>query len=426
MTSNDRGVPPIVQARVVRARTAVAWVFAVNGAGIATWLSRLPEIRDSLGLSPSRLGLVLISSAVGAVLTLPASGFVVHRLRPPGTVRLGALLCLFGVALVGLAGGGGFGGVPVMVTGLFCFGVGNSMWDVAMNVEGAEVERLLGRPIMPRFHAAFSLGTVVGALLGALAQAFTVKVPVPVHLVVVAVLVAAVVLFSVRLFLPVPDEVPRPGGGPQGRAGSGRGSSGSVAAWLEPLTLMLGLATLGAALAEGSANDWLAIGLVDGYHVSRAVADVGFGVFVAAMTLARLLGPQVLDRFGRVTTLRGSAVLVMAGILTFVAGASVTAAGSGYRLVGLVMAVVAALAWGSGAALGFPVAMSAASDDPARSAARVSVVASLGYVAFLAGPPFLGLLGDRLGVVRSLLGVAVAVILSLLCAGAARARPTLR
>jgi len=437
VTSTDRSVPEVAQAqlaqaRVVRARTAVAWVFAVNGAGIATWLSRLPEIRDSLGLSPSRLGLVLISGAAGAVLTLPASGFVVHRLRPPGTVRLGALLCLFGVALVGLAGSGRFGGVPLMVTGLFCFGVGNSVWDVAMNVEGAEVERLLGRPIMPRFHAAFSLGTVGGALLGALAQAFTVKVPVPVHLVVVAVLVAVAVLVSVRVFLPVPDETPRPDAGPHAApdavASSGRGSSGSVAAWLEPLTLMLGLATLGAALAEGSANDWLAIGLVDGYHVSRAVADVGFGLFVAAMTVARLLGPQLLDRFGRVTTLRGSAVLVMAGILVFVAGASVTGTGtgSGNRALGLAMAVVAALAWGAGAALGFPVAMSAASDDPARSAARVSVVASLGYVAFLAGPPFLGLLGDRLGVVRSLLGVAVAVILSLLCAGAARARPTLR
>ncbi len=403
---------------VVRARTAVAVVFAVNGLGIATWLSRLPEIRDSLDLSPGRLGLVLISGSAGAVLTLPVSGWVVHRLRPPDTIRLGALLSLFGIALVGLAGGGVFGGVPLTMIGLFCFGVGNSTWDVAMNVEGAQVERGLGRPIMPRFHAAFSLGTVVGALLGALAQAFPVKVPVPVHLILVAAGTAVAVVISVRSFLPVPEEPTADS------PAKPRGSSGTVAAWLEPLTLMLGLATLGAALAEGSAGDWLAIGLVDGYHVSRALADVGYGLFVSAMTLARLFGPPVLARFGRVATLRGSALLVMTGVLLFVGGATVAGSGGAARPAGLAIAAAAALAWGCGAALGFPVAMSAASDDPARSAARVSVVASLGYVAFLAGPPVLGLLGDRVGVVRALLAVVAAVILSLLCAGAARARPT--
>jgi MFS family permease len=407
---------------VVRARNAVAVVFAVNGLGIATWLSRLPEIRDSLGLSPSRLGLLLISGSAGAVLTLPVSGWLVHRLRPPGTVRLGALLSLAGVALVGVAGGGVAGGVPLTAIGLFCFGVGNSTWDVAMNVEGAQVERGLGRPIMPRFHAAFSLGTVGGALLGALAQAFTVKVPVAVHLVVVAAVVALAVVVSVRTFLPVPEDS-LPG---TVALAAGRGPSGAAAAWLEPLTLMLGLATLGAALSEGSAGDWLAIGFVDGYHVSRAVADVGYGLFVSAMTLARLFGPPVLDRFGRVATLRGSAVLVMIGVLLFVGGASVAGSGGASRPLGLALAAVAALAWGSGAALGFPVAMSAASDDPARAAARVSVVASLGYVAFLAGPPVLGLLGDRVGVVRALLAVVAAVVFSLLCAGAARARPTMR
>ncbi len=410
-----------------RARLAVGGIFAVNGFGIATWLSRLPAIRDTLDLSPSRLALVLIAGAIGAVVTLPISGAIVHRLAPATTIRVAGLLCMTGVALIGLAGGAVAGGVPLMVCALLAFGIGNALWDVAMNVEGAQVERQLGRAIMPRFHAAFSLGTVVGALLGAAAAA--VELSVAVHLIVVAVAVAAAAVVLVRAFLPVEDMAGSErdgtahadagaGAGAEGEGGAASGS-GSLAAWREPRTILIGLMVLGMAMAEGSANDWLAIGLVDGYDVPHALGAVGFGVFVTAMTTVRMLGPQLLDRFGRVLALRGSAALVVIGIGCFVGGARLL--DSTGRGPALALAAVGAFAWGCGSALGFPVGMSAAADDPQRSAARVSVVASLGYVAFLAGPPFLGLLGDRFGVVNSLLGVGVAVVISLLCAGAARA-----
>jgi MFS family permease len=403
-------------ADALRARIAVGWIFAINGFGIATWLARLPAIRDTLGLAPSRLALVLISGSFGAVLALPISGAVVHRLGPARTVRAAGLLCMTGVSLVGLAGGGVVGGVPLMMVGLVGFGIGNAMWDVGMNVEGAEVERRIRRAIMPRFHAAFSLGTVAGAGLGAAAAAL--HVPVAVHVIAVAVVVATAVVGFVRRFLPVVEPEPQRAGAEPG-TGKGSTGSGSLAAWLEPRTILIGLMVLGMAMAEGSANDWLAIGLVDGYDVDYAVGALGFGVFVTAMTTARMLGPQLLARFGRVPALRASALLVLVGVLAFVGGARlIDTAGSALALV---VAGIGAFAWGCGSALGFPVGMSAAADNPSRSAARVSVVASLGYVAFLAGPPFLGFLGDRVGVVNALLGVGVAMAISLLCAGAARA-----
>ena len=81
-------------------------------------------------------------------------------------MRVASAVCATGLVLVGLADS-----VPVLVPGLFLVGFGSGSWDVAMNVEGAEVERRLGRAIMPHFHAAFSIGTVVGALLGAAANA---------------------------------------------------------------------------------------------------------------------------------------------------------------------------------------------------------------------------------------------------------------
>lgn len=387
-----------------RARTAVYWVFGVNGCVLATWASRLPAIRDDLGLSPSGVGLVLLAVSVGAMAGLPLSGPVVHRLGPARTVTAAAVACTVGVAGVGLAGS-----VWLLVPALFLTGLGNGLWDVAMNVEGAEVERRLDVAIMPRFHAAFSLGTVAGAGIGSVAAGF--DVPRALHLPVVAAFVLVGALACTRAFLPG-DHVRA------GAATDGAGRSGTSAAWREPRTLLLGLLVLGMGLSEGAANDWIAVGMVDGYAVGDGVAAAGYGVFVAAMTVARFTGPWLLARVGRVAALRGGALAVLVGVSLFIVGARVAEGGS--PALALAVAVVGVLAWGWGAALGFPVGMSAAADDPLRAAARVSVVSTVGYTAFLAGPPLLGLLGDRVGVVPSLAGVAVAVVLSLAVAGAAR------
>ena len=404
------------QQRARRARTAVYWVFGVNGCVLSTWASRLPAIRDALDLSPAQIGFVLLAVSVGAMAGLPLSGPVVHRLGPSRTVAAAAVVCTGGVLGVGLAPS-----VLAIVPVLFLVGLGNGMWDVAMNVEGAEVERRLGVEIMPRFHAAFSLGTVVGAALGSVMA--TLDVPVSVHLPAVAVVVLGSALACARAFLPA-DHVRTAGETPVGGAPApSRSGSGVLAAWKEPRTLLLGLMVLGMGLSEGAANDWIAVGMVDGYSVDDGLAAAVYGCFVAAMTGARFTGPWLLARLGRVAALRSGAVAVLLGVSVFVAGSSL--AGDVAAEVAVAVAVIGALAWGWGAALGFPVGMSAAADDPVRAAARVSVVSTVGYTAFLAGPPLLGLLGDRIGVVPALSGVAVAVALSLAAAGSARppARP---
>jgi cyanate permease len=139
------------------------------------------------------------------------------------------------------------------------------------------------------------------------------------------------------------------------------------------------------------------------------------------MTAARMAGPSILEKYGRVLAVRSGALLVGLGVLAVVVGPQVGEAAG--RTAGFAVAAVGSLAWGVGAALGFPVGMSAAADDPERAAARVSVVSAIGYVAFLAGPPILGLLGDRVGVVRALLAVGGAVVVSLLAAGSLRPLP---
>ena len=378
---------------------AVAAVFTLNGFAFASWVSRIPSARDALGLEPGRLGLVLLGLSAGSVLSLPLAGVVVSRYGPRVTVTVTSLLMAAGLAFVAV---GTTVGVLPVVLGLFAMGLGQGSWDVAMNVEGAAVEQRLGRAIMPRFHAGFSVGTVVGALLGAGAAASGTSISL--HLLVIAAVVAVAVPLSARTFLPpvVAGSVHDTGPAPHGAV---------AAAWREPRTLLVGLLVLAFAFSEGTGNDWLALATVDDYGTSQAVGSLVFAVFVAAMTVGRLVGPQLLDRYGRVVVLRGTAGVAVLGLLAVVLGSS------------LPFAVTGAVLWGMGSSLGFPVGMSAAADDPARSAARVSVVASIGYTAFLAGPPLIGLLSDHVGIQRSLSVAAGLLAVGLLAAGSSRPLP---
>src|SRR3954454_307647 len=194
-------IAPIPAAPVLRRATlAVYAVFILAGFAFASWASRIPQVRDALGLSPRGLGLLLLAIAVGSVSSMPLSGVVVARLGTARTVGAMTLLTAAGLAGAGL---GYRGGVAPVAVGLFALGVGNGTWDVAMNVEGSAVERELGRAIMPRFHAGFSVGTVAGALVGATMVALGVSPTV--HLVAVAAVVAVAGPLAVRDFLPDGD-----------------------------------------------------------------------------------------------------------------------------------------------------------------------------------------------------------------------------
>ena len=162
------------------------------------------------------------------------------------------------------------------------------------------------------------------------------------------------------------------------------------------------------ALAEGIANDWLALAVRDGHHTSDAVGALSYGAFVTAMTAARTTGGGLLERHGRTAVLRGTALVGGAGLLLLVLGP------------GLPSVAVGALLWGAGSSLGFPVGMSAAADDPGRAALRVSVVSSIGYSAFLGGPPLIGFLAEQVGLLDALLVVAAAFAAGAAVAGSAR------
>ena len=374
-----------------RAKLAVSCVFVLNGLAFASWVSRVPAIRDGLDLTPGAVGLLLLCLSAGTLLALPLSGTVVGRFGPARTVASSAGAVAAG--LVVMAAGLWAASTPLVGLGMFVYGIGTSAWDVAMNVEAADVERRLARTIMPRFHAGFSAGTVTGALVGA--GCARLGIDLSTQLVGTVVVVLAVVPLTTRAFTPVepahPDHV---------------GGRSVLAAWRERRTLMIGVVVLSFALAEGIANDWVALALVDGYGASESVAAAGFAVFVSAMTLGRLFGGSLVERAGRVTTLRITGALVAVGVAVVVWSP------------GLPGALAGAALWGVGASLGFPLGMSAAGDDERSAAARVSVVSSIGYTAFLGGPPLVGLLADSYGVRQAVVVAALAGLTGALVARA--------
>lgn len=392
--------------RVTTATRATSVAFIGAGFAFASWAARIPQVRDRLHLSTADLGLVLLSIAAGSLIALPLAGVMVHRFNSRRTVLGMSLLLGVGLAIVAI---GYLAGVAGVVIGLFLLGFANGGWDVAMNVQGAIVERHRQRAIMPRFHAGFSIGTVAGALIGALMVA--VHVSVTAHLLVVAGLIAVVVPIAVRGFVPDgahggdTSEADPDSSEPAQRRVSG------LTRWLEPRTLLIGVVVLAFAFTEGSGNDWISVALIDGYGAPAAVGSLGFAAFLTAMTALRWFGTGLLDRYGRVPVLRGLSIVAIVGLVIFVYSPYTPLAFAG------------ALLWGAGASLGFPVGMSAAADDPAAAAGRVSVVASIGYCAFLGGPPLIGFLGDRITVLHALLSVAVLLALAMILANALRPPP---
>lgn len=379
-------------------RNAMFVVFAACGFALAAWVSRTPAVRDSLGASTGHMGWLIFAIAGGAIVGLLSAGVLIGRFGARPVIRTALLVAAAGLVVVAV--GAALTSSSLVFAGLLVFGLGFGTCDVSMNVAGAAAERALGRTVMPIFHAMYSIGTLTGAALGVLATHL--GVPVGVHFAVAAVLLVLAVVPAVRL---VPAGVGR-AGGPQTTLSAAE----RLAVWRDPRTLLIGLMVLGMGFAEGAAEDWLPLATVDGYGVSETIAAAMFGIFVVTMTIGRLAGVLLIERFGRVAMLRASALVAAIGLTITIFGPSATMAAIGIAL------------WGLGTSLGLPVGMSAAADDPRTAAARVSAAATVGYAAFLFGPPVLAVLGEHVGLLHSFVAVLALVVVAGVIAPAARER----
>lgn len=392
----------LTRSQFARWCAAIFAIFTASGLSIATWASRVPSIKSDLDIANSQIGLLLLGMGIASIVGLSLASVVIARF---GTRRgmLGAMIVFAaGVALVGI-GTNLVPSIPLVLVGLALFGAGNGAVDVMMNVEGAAIETHSGRTILPLFHAFFSFGTVLGALIGA--QAARADVDVFAHTAGVAV---AIVVVAVAAFANVPSREVVQEATDAERPGWRIRLSTALSAWAEPRTYALGVIMLGMAFAEGGANDWIALAVSEDHGAGHAAGADALVVFSVAMTVVRVIGGPLVDRFGRVATLRVLSVTAAAGILLFILAPT------------LPLVFLGAALWGVGASLGFPLGMSAAADDPIKAAARVSAAATIGYIAFLCGPPILGFISDHIGLLPTLYILVVLVIASGFASGAAK------
>ncbi|MEJ6488563.1 MFS transporter [Leucobacter sp. USCH14] len=400
-------------------RLAVRWtygvlvIFALLGFGFSSWLGRIPALRDHLGASTLEMSWLGLSLALGSLTGLVFSGRTVSWLGPRRTLVIG----IAGQTLM-LPTAATLFWIDATAPAIAClvlYGLTFGTSDVAMNVSGAGAERALGKPRMPLLHAAYSLGSVSAMGVSALAE--TSGIIVPVHLGGTYALILIIAIFALpnlpsgNVEHTTPDSPSNVHTGPTSipvAAGGIPVPHASYSPWRQPRILVIGLIAMSMALAEGTASDWLPLALADGRGFANESAALTLGIFFVSMTLVRIGGSWLLTRFGRVQVLRGGAILVLAGLVLVI-------------LVPFSWAsVVGAVCWGVGCALGFPIGISAAADNPATATRDVAAVSAIAYTAFLLGPMGIGFLGEHLGLLQAFWPLAAFSAFVFVAARAAR------
>jgi MFS family permease len=387
---------------LTRWRWTITAAFGLGGITISAWGPRLPAIKASLGIDTATIGLLLAGVTVGAILGLLASTPVLHWLGSRRSVAGALLLIAAAMTVMGLALI--LDSVPLIAVAFVIAGLGIGTLDVLINVEGSAVERAAGRTLMPMMHAAWSIGVAAGSGIGAACAALGITPAV--QLIAEAVIVATA---AVGTAPGIPQGRREPAERPQEDRGAKLRQW--LHGWLDWRLLLIGVVMLGVELGEGSANNWLTLAVRNNRGQTAAVAALFFTAFAAGEALTRIFGGPIVDRLGRVRTIRVTTALGIIGVVLFIQ--------AGNRWI--VLAGV--LLWAVGVSMGFPLGMSAAAESGPDPAARVSVVASIGYFANLAGPPVIGVLAQSAGLLNALWIIAALFLAAFAAASSLRPGP---
>jgi len=373
------------------ARVALTFVFLADGVMVGSWASRIPAVKDGLGLTTSQLGVALFAMSLGALVSMPLAGWLDERV---GSARIALVALLGGGSSLWLAGVAG--SLGALVGALALFGAGFGAVNVAGNAQGIALERAYGRSILSSFHAAFSAGGLIGAAAGGLAAARGVEPPA--HFAAVAVTLALVAFGAGRLL-------------PRADVGC------ETFALVRPprALLLLGCAAFFTLLAEGAAADWSAVYLRGSLGSTAAFAALGYTAFSLAMVASRLAGDRLDETIGPAALAGGGGVVSAAGLAAALAIGTTPAALVGFA------------AMGAGLGVMVPVIFRTAGTTPGVAPGiGIAAVSTIGFLGFLAGPPAIGIAADVIGLRAAL---AVVVVASVLAAGlswrviAARHRP---
>ncbi|MEE1755328.1 MFS transporter [Streptomyces sp. SP18CS02] len=383
-----------------RLRTALTLFFALDGFLFAGWVVRIPAIKQQTGSSAGDLGLALLGVSAGAVVTMTLTGRLCRRFGSHPVTVASAVLLSLSIALPPLTGSALELGLVLLVFGAAYGGI-----NVAMNSAAVDLVSALGRPVMPSFHAAFSLGGMLGAGLGGLVAG---GLSPTAHLLGLTAaglaLTAAAGPVLLRRPSPArlggladagPGDVPRGAGGTPPVKPSDRRLDGRT----RRVVTLFGVIALCTAYGEGAMADWGALHLEQDLRAHPGIAAAGYSLFALAMTAGRLSGTTLLERLGQTRTLVAGGATAATGMLLGALAPTVWLALLGFAVTGLGLANI------------FPVAVARA--GALAGPAGVAAASTLGYGGMLLGPPAIGFLADWFSLPVALTTVAV------LAAGAA-------
>lgn len=372
---------PVALFELARARLAVNILFFVCGASFSNWLARIPSVRERLALGEKNLGLVLLGTAIGAMLAFRVAGRLIARF---GSQKVAACASVAFCLLIQLPAH-----APTAwwaFAGLFILGCSSGLMDVGMNAQAVEVERRCGRSILSTFHGVFSLGGLVGATTGSMAAAHGISPST--HLGVMGIILVPPVLWAGGQL--ISDDTER--------------APDKAAPVFNRALFALGLVAFCSSVGEGAMADWTAVYLRDVLHTGLGTAALGYAAFSVAMLVGRFTGDRITSAFGPERVVRLGGLLVALGL------------GAGLMVNTLWSMIVGVVCVGLGLSQAVPVVFRAGGRMPGvPRAAALSTLATLSYTGFLVGPPAIGLISEY-ATLRGGLAVvsALALVLSVL------------
>jgi MFS family permease len=381
--------------RLRRARAAVGACFFVNAVLYANLIPRFPEVKAELGLSNVALGTAVAALPLGALLAGLSSAPLIRRY---GSARVASFgLTLLAAAVWGAAAAPNW---PALAGALLLAGALDAVVDVAQNAHGLRVQRAYGRSILNAFHGVWSIGAVTGGLLGSAAAGL--GIPLPVHLGVVALVFGLPALLGPRVLLPGNDDAEREDDATADGAAGSAGRGGVRRTVLRTMAALGVLAACGA-FVEDAGGSWSALYLRDELAAGPATAGLGFVALSAAMTIGRLTGDRVVDRFGQRRVARGGGALTAAGMGLALALPSIPTTLLGFALAGLGVATLV------------PAVYHAADELPGlRRGLGLAVVNWLLRIGFLVSPLLIGVLADATSLRVAFLTVVLAGLVTLI------------
>lgn len=381
-----------------RARLGVNLMFLTNGAIFANILPRYPMVKDQLGVDAATFGLLVACFPAGAMIAGLAAARVIRRFSSAHTAVFGTYIAAAALMLAAFA-------IDVspwlFAAAMFLGGSADAIVDIGQNAHGMRVQRGYGRSIINSFHAAWSAGAVIGGLMGSGATAL--QLPLTWHLVISGIIFALVVAVAGRLALPGPDTLDDD---EEHRAKTSRAPLGRVALILAALSVV----ALSGTFVEDAGSTWSALFMRDIAGAAPSIAGLAYVSMVGAQFIGRLTGDSFVDRFGARTVAYAGAVMIGAGFLTMLLAPSQITTIGAFALAGF------------GCATLVPAAFDAADRIPGLPVGTgLTIIGWLMRLAFLAGPPVVGLITDHFGL---RVGLSIVPIGAVALIVAARVLPT--